>query len=218
MTFETTYVPLRNAAGDMVGVTGVSSNVTERENLHAQLIRSERMASLGTIASSVAHEVNTPLAYIASSLDHVSAELDKVRRGGKIERIETLFELVQEARRGVDRVKTISRDLNVFSRPHEREEPVDVRAVLETAIRMASNETSQRARLVQVFHDVPQVMANETRLAQVFLNLLVNAAQSIPEGASSQNEIRVSTWEREGQVVVEVSDSGPGRGSEESGQ
>lgn len=210
LTFETTYVPLRNAAGDVVGVTGVSSNVTERESLHAQLIQSERMASLGTIASSVAHEVNTPLAYVASSLDHVSAELDKVRRGGKLERIETLFELVQEARKGVDRVKTISRDLNVFSRPHEREEPVDVRAVLQTAIRMASNETSQRARLVQVFHDVPQVMANETRLAQVFLNLLVNAAQSITEGASSQNEIRVSTWEREGQVVVEVSDSGPG--------
>ncbi len=210
VTFETTFVPLRNAAGTMVGVTGVSSNVTERENLHARLVQSARMASLGTIASSVAHEVNTPLAYIASSLDHVSAELDKVRRGGTLESVETLYDLLQEARKGVDRVKTISRDLNVFSRPHEREEPVDVRAVLETAIRMASNGTSQRARLERAFHDVPPVMANETRLAQVFLNLLVNAAQSIPEGEPSKNEIRVTTRALEGRVVIEVSDSGPG--------
>ncbi len=210
LTFDTAYTPLRNPAGEVVGVTGVSSNVTESENLHAQLVRSERMASLGTIASSVAHEVNTPLAYIASSLDHVSAELDKVRRGGTLESIETLFDLLQEARKGVERVKVISRDLNVFSRPHEREAPVDVRAVLETAIRMASNQTSQRAQLERAFQEVPRVMANETRLAQVFLNLLVNAAQSIPEGDSSQNAIRVSTWERDGQVIVEVSDSGSG--------
>jgi CheY-like chemotaxis protein len=80
---------------------------------------------------------------------------------------------------------------------------------------MALHEIVHRARLVRELGDVPPVEANEARLGQVFLNLLVNAAQSIPEGACAKNEVRVTaSTDSEGFAVVEVSDTGTGIPSE----
>jgi CheY-like chemotaxis protein len=88
---------------------------------------------------------------------------------------------------------------------------VDVRGILESATQMAWHEIRHRAKLVKSFADVPPVEANEARLGQVFLNLLVNAAQAIPEGQADKHEIRVSTrTDEHGTVVVEVTDTGMG--------
>jgi two-component system cell cycle sensor histidine kinase/response regulator CckA len=203
-SFETSFSPLRDAAGAVTGHIGVTMNVTESEQLQAKLVESERMASLGMLAASVAHEVNTPLTYVAASLDHLRRELPKLAGGAE------LLALVDEARLGTERVKTIAKDLSHFSRPHERLEPLDVRDVLESALRMTANETLRRARVVQEWREVPPVIANDARLAQVFLNLLLNAAQAIPEGDPEKNEIRVSVALEGERVVVEVTDSGAG--------
>ncbi len=88
--------------------------------------------------------------------------------------------------------------------------PIDVRAVLESTARIAESEVRLRARLVQRFADVPFTVGNSSRLGQVFLNLLINAAQSIPEGNVAANEIRISTRTEGGRVVVEVADTGAG--------
>jgi CheY-like chemotaxis protein/two-component sensor histidine kinase len=104
------------------------------------------------------------------------------------------------------------RDLKVFSRSgdEERRGPVDVQQVLESSLRMAWNEIRHRARLQRDYGQVPAAWGNESRLGQVFLNLLVNAAQALPEGRSEENEIRVSTRAQDGQVVVEIADTGGG--------
>jgi signal transduction histidine kinase len=114
---------------------------------------------------------------------------------------------------GSRRVQSIVRDLKHFSRQEEEELriPVDVRGVLEFAIDMASAEARERATIVREFRDVPQVRASESRLSQLFLNLIVNAAQAIAPGAPDQNEIRVVMGtDAQGHAVVEIRDTGEG--------
>jgi PAS domain S-box-containing protein len=119
---------------------------------------------------------------------------------------------LREAREGAERVRLIVRDLKTFSRPDDaRMEQVDLRRAIDSAVTLAWNEIRHRARLVKVYQQVPEVWANEARLGQVFLNLLINAAHSIPEGAADRNEIRVSTRvDGQGRVVAEVRDTGAG--------
>src|SRR5262249_5424737 len=119
---------------------------------------------------------------------------------------------IAEAREGAERVRLIVRDLKTFSRVDEEVATLaDVRRVLESAINMSFNEIRHRAQLVREYHDAPPVVANEGRLGQVFLNLLVNAAQAIPDNVvAQQHTIKVVLREEQGEVVVEVSDTGVG--------
>jgi len=112
---------------------------------------------------------------------------------------------------GTQRIREVTRGLGTFSRV-ERDELVSVglNQVLELAVQMARNEIKYRARLVKELGDVPKVMGTEGRLSQVFLNLLINATHAIEEGAVEGNEIRVSTWQREGEVFAQVKDTGCG--------
>ena len=109
-------------------------------------------------------------------------------------------------------MRTIVRDLKTFSRVDSADNAdVDVRQVLESTLNLAATEIRHRARLVKQFGEVPPVRANESRLGQVFLNLLVNAAQAIPGGTPERHEIRVATRVGSGnRVVVEVADTGMG--------
>jgi CheY-like chemotaxis protein len=119
---------------------------------------------------------------------------------------------LDDAREAAERVRFIVRDLKMFSRSpsEELKGPVNVKAVMESSLRMAWNEVRHRARLVKNYGNVPDVDANEARLGQVFLNLIVNAAQAIPEGNAEDNEIRLTTRLEGKRVVIEVADTGPG--------
>ena len=169
---------------------------------------SERMASAGMLAAGVAHEINNPLAVIMTNLDFVR---DLVAMGLEGRR-EHLDASLGDAREAVERIRGIVRDVKLFSRPQDDERgAVDVRTVVESSIRMAWNEIRHRAQLVREFGAVPMVASHEARLGQVLLNLLVNAAQAIPEGHANQNEIRVVTkTAADGRVVIEVRDTGTG--------
>jgi CheY-like chemotaxis protein/anti-sigma regulatory factor (Ser/Thr protein kinase) len=108
-------------------------------------------------------------------------------------------------------VREIVRDLKIFSRVQEdRRGAVDIQKVLESTLRMAWNEVRHRARLVKQYAKVPRVDANESRLGQVFLNLIVNAVQAIPEGNVSSNELRIATAHEGDRVVVTIADTGCG--------
>jgi signal transduction histidine kinase len=113
---------------------------------------------------------------------------------------------------GGDRVSDIVRDLKTFSRGDDGARgPVNVHAVLDLCANIARNQLLHRARLVKEYGEVPLVHANESQLAQVFLNLIVNAAQAIPLGASpTANEVRITTRLQEDQLVVAISDTGAG--------
>ncbi|QRO01671.1 response regulator [Archangium violaceum] len=190
------------------GLVRIVRDLTERKQMQARLMLSDRMASLGTLAAGIAHEINNPLAYTIATLGHVETEV--LPRLGAHE--DDLRKLIADAQLGAGRVRDIVRQLKLFSRADEdaRPGPVEVHRVLETAIRMASNEIRHRARLVCDFSERLVVEANESRLGQVVVNLLVNAAQAIPEGQVDRNEIRVSSRPHAEGVMIEVRDTGSG--------
>jgi signal transduction histidine kinase len=180
-----------------------------QRKMSEQLAISERMASAGMLAAGVAHEINNPLAVIMANLDFVVGLLGKRGPEGRLEEIDGPL---HDAREAVERIRGIVRDVKLFSRPHNEERgPVDVRSVIESSIRMAWNEIRHRAHLVKEYGDVPMVDSNEARLGQVLLNLLLNAAQAMPEGRANRNEIRIVTKTAEnGRVMIEVRDTGTG--------
>jgi signal transduction histidine kinase len=201
----------------------------EQKRMREQLLISERMASAGTLAAGVAHEINNPLAVVAANLEFLEstlaklgaearAALDGTTGGGShwVPWLETRLTQAQEpltdAREAVVRIRDIVRDVKLFSGSRDEVRgPVDVRAVIDSSSRMAWNEIRHRAQLLKDYADVPPVEANEGRLGQVMLNLLVNAAQAIPEGNARQNKILVTTrLASEDRVSIEVRDTGSG--------
>ena len=212
---------LVDSNGQYVGSLGVVRDVTEQKKLQSQLMVSDRMASVGTLAAGVAHEINNPLAALIANLDYMVESLAGLIPGdatavssGRSSAwlTEEIKVPLDDARDAARRVRFIVRDLKIFSRApnDETRSPVDVEAIIESSLRMAWNEIRHRARLVKLFGRVPPVEANEARLGQVFLNLIVNAAQSLTEGRTEHNEIRVSTRVEGERVIVEVSDTGGG--------
>jgi PAS domain S-box-containing protein len=212
---------LLDPEGRHVGTLEMVRDVTDRKKLQAQLMVSDRMASMGTLAAGVAHEINNPLTAVISNLACIADALEE--RAGRPagvtsaeERTAWLAEQVKgpldDAREGAERVRLIVRDLKTFSRSPS-EEPtalVDVEAVMESSLRMGWNEVRHRASVVKVYGQVPRVVANEARMGQVFLNLILNAAQALQEGRAESNEIRVSTRLEGDRVIIEVCDTGPG--------
>ena len=200
----------------------------ERVKLQEQLLISDRMASVGTLAAGVAHEINNPLAALMANLEFAAQEVSSLENeltahAGNGQQpalpatlvtahLTEIAEPLRDARESAERMRQIVRDLKVFSRSDEdKKGPVDIRRVLESSLRMAWNEIRHRAQLRKEYGEVPPVDGNEARLGQVFLNLIVNAAQALPEGRADKNEIRVVTRSVEpGRVIVEVHDTGCG--------
>ncbi|HEY6034795.1 MAG TPA: ATP-binding protein, partial [Kofleriaceae bacterium] len=123
---------------------------------------------------------------------------------------------VRDAAEGAERVRKIVGGLRSFSRSEKEQRTAqDVAEVLRGAARLASNEIRHRAQLVWELETVPRVSADEGRLAQVFLNLIVNAAQAIPEGRSDENRITLRTsTDARGRAVIEIADTGSGMSPE----
>jgi CheY-like chemotaxis protein/anti-sigma regulatory factor (Ser/Thr protein kinase) len=149
-------------------------------------------------------------------LDFIDRELRRLDAPGLETSQAELVEAVAEARQGISRVATIVRDLKTFARDDLQElGTIDVRAALDATIRIAENEIRHRARLVREYPEHATIVrANEARLVQVFLNLLVNAAQAIPTGHASEHHISVTVTKVSEQVRVTVSDTGVGMSPE----
>ncbi|WP_205525750.1 ATP-binding protein [Pyxidicoccus trucidator] len=198
------------SAGGEPFLVAIIRDVTDRKHLESQLLVAERMASVGTLAAGVAHEINNPLAYVSSNLSYLRERLAQPALTS--EQLPELREVLAEAEEGAGRVVSIVRDLRTFARADEdRLAPVDVARVVDAALRLVRNELSHRARLVCTLEPVPRVHGNDVRLSQVLVNLLVNAMQALPERPVEENEVRVSLrTSRTGQVELEVADNGRG--------
>ena len=210
--FDSWIAPLRDPSGAIVGATGVSTDVTDRHKAEMQLAQAERLASVGMLAAGVAHEINNPLAYVIGSLEVLAHELSHASPPVPAESLRIFEGAVRDARQGAERVRTIVRDLKFFSRVQEdKPTTVDVSTSIEAAVGIAHSQIRHRARLVMDLAPVPAVLADPGRLAQLFLNLIINAAQAIADGAAERNEIRIVTRrEDDGWVRVEVQDTGVG--------
>jgi len=185
------------------------------DNLQAKLIVADRLTSLGTLAAGVAHEINNPLAYVLSNLAFLAEQLsDLATTHPELDAIVAELERATiEAIDGAQRVRGIVSDLRTFARADDREPmPVDVAETLEIAVRMTQHELRQRAHLIRQYVPVPMILADSARLGQVFVNLLLNAAQALDEQRRDKNriELRIFATPDDQWVCVEVSDNGSG--------
>ncbi len=183
----------------------------ETRQLESRLLLADRLAALGTLSAGVAHEINNPLAYVISNLGYARRTLARLPEP-PVGPMGELGPALAEAAEGCERIRLIVRDLKTFT--HAADEPrgpVDLHAVLRSALNLAGSDLRHRARVEKDLAPAPRVDASEARLGQVFLNLLVNATQALSPGASERNVVRVATrTDPEGRAVVEVSDNGPG--------
>jgi len=185
-------------------------DVTERKKMEAKLLVTERMASLGTLAAGIAHEINNPLSSVIANLQLIAEELgSRSARTGRA--TSELDEMLADATACAERIRRIVRGMRTFSRVDGERCELDLARTIDTAVELASNEIRHRARLTKSYRQIPRVFADEGRLVQVFVNLLVNAAHAIPEGHADRHEIRVEAdTDEDGRVVVTVTDTGKG--------
>jgi signal transduction histidine kinase/ActR/RegA family two-component response regulator len=212
---------LEAAAGSLSAAMERRRAERERADLQARLALADRLVSVGTLAAGVAHELNNPLAYVNANLTflgeqvaHLTALLPASARADRdvADALEQLVEAARDAREGAERMRVIVRDLKTLSRADDgKVGPLELGPVVETCVNVAWNEIKHRAQLVRDLQPTPVVRGSEARLGQVLLNLLVNAAQAVPEGCPDAHRIRVRTGlHPDGRVVIEVSDTGCG--------
>jgi two-component system, NtrC family, sensor kinase len=198
------------AAGEVAGMAGTFLDITERKRADEAMRRAEqrlqfadRLASLGTLAAGVAHEINNPLASLTANLKFAQISLPETASP-------EVREALTDAVHAAARVARIVRDMKTFSRGEDAVSVVDVSAVLRSTANLARAQLGHRGKLVCDLDDRARVLAGETSLGQVFLNLLVNAVQALPDRADGLNLIRLASRVEDDTVVVEVEDNGAG--------
>ena len=208
--------------GDTAGIIASVRDITERHQTQAQAAQTDRLANVGLLAAGVAHEINNPLTYVLHNVDWLARQLRKQassavlddQRLDEQDKTAALTEMIKvagETREGATRVRDIVRDLGTFSRGgDERLVPVNVNDVLEVACSMARTTIEGKAQLELELGEVAPVMADTGSLAQVLLNLLINAAQAIDQGGVEDNTVKARTWCEDDEVLVCIEDTGAG--------
>lgn len=184
-------------------------DISEQKRLEADLAARERLATMGRLAAGVAHEVNNPLTFAMLNLEGVTRALTS----GTVteEQRPRILEMLGQLQTGLDRVSKVVQDMRQFARVDPpRAASVELRPVIAYAASVAGPEVRDRAMLVVDVADGLFVRGDEARLGQVFVNLLVNAAQSIPAGAPDANRVEVRAERRGDAVEIAVRDTGSG--------
>ena len=220
----------------------LSAAYHDLKKVHEQMLKQEKMASIGQLAAGVAHEINNPAGFISSNFNSLKkytarleegldiyqqlchelgdAELDK-RLDSALNSLqlpfirEDLQELISESQDGIERIATIVRNLKSFARSeNETLHEENLHRCLDSALNIVFNEIKYKAEVIKDYQPLPLVSCLPQQLGQVFVNLLVNAAQAI-EG---QGRITLRTWQEPGWAVVAVCDNGCGIAKEHLGQ
>jgi signal transduction histidine kinase len=171
------------------------------------------MATLGRLSAGVAHEINNPLTFVTGNVEVAQQVIDRLLAGGGGDPravLEDVKRFLDDAALGATRIKQLIADLRTFARtPGHDAEPMDVHRAIEGALKMTSHELRMRARVVKDYKADRPVLGDVGRLMQVFVNLIVNAAQAIT-APYEVSEVKVSTWVDGECVVAEVRDTGQG--------
>ena len=193
-----------------------------------RLMQAEKLASLGEMAAGVAHEINNPVGYISSNLTTLQKYLtvyeevldapinDVAAMEALKKKVNFTFirndvrSLVSETQEGVERVKTIIKDLKDYARTNNSASylPSDIHVGLKSTLNIANNQIKNRANIKLELGNLPLVECASSQINQVLLNLIVNAAQSIPD--EKEGLITIRTSNNDASVSIEVEDNGQG--------
>jgi two-component system NtrC family sensor kinase len=210
----------------------LANSKMELERLQGQLVHTEKMASLGQLAAGIAHELNNPAGFIYGNMDLLGEYLSQLQRllhvydqanltadDGQLvnsQKTEIRYEklvndlnsIIADCRDGAERICDVVKNLRLFSRLDEAEiKKVDVHSGIDSTVRLLSRYFSgSRLKLHRNYGDLPPIDCYAGQLNQVWMNLLVNAAQAVTE----HGEVSITTELVQNSVVVAISDTGPG--------
>lgn len=218
----------------VVDITERQQAAEKLKTTQATILQQDKLASIGQLAAGVAHEINNPIGFIASNLstlekyiarltdffeaqtkvlaasqDQAGREhLASLRKKLKLDYItQDSINLIQESLEGADRVKKIVQDLKSFSRVDQAEHRhADINQCLESTVNIVWNELKYKAVLQKEYGELPSIKCFPQQLNQVFMNLLVNAAQAIEK----QGAITIRTWHENNAVYISIADTGCG--------
>ncbi len=217
LTLRECVYPVMNAAREVHAVEVIAYDITNEIDARKQLMQSDRLASLGTLAAGVAHEINNPVAFISLATGQMNRLIDQAKRRepGAHER---LREMAGEITESASRIAEIVGELKLFTRIPEGASacPVDINRVLQTAMTLTSADVRRHARLEVNLGALPLAPGGFAGLGHVFANLLINAAQAIdskhenPSASREPDVVRVSSAMQGGAIVVRIEDTGVG--------
>lgn len=210
----------------------LENTLQELAQTQNELLQTEKMASLGFLVAGVAHELNNPVSFVHSNIDFIAEyilklkgvleayetvelpdspayqHLSELKKGAKLDRtLHTLDELISSCKRGTERVKRIVLDLGTFARADDVDPvPADLHEGLETTLNLLVREYSDRITVHREYGVLPQVECHPGQMNQVFMNLLLNAAQAIHE----TGEVWIRTASQGEKVIVVIKDNGQG--------
>ena len=182
-------------------------DVTDRGKHEAQLRVADRLASVGSLAAGMAHEINNPIAVIKSNVEYVAELVDEeVDLAERAEMLEALF----DAGEGAIKIAGIVQEMQSLARIKSLEpSAIDLGIALRSAVKLTAHQIQRRAEVNEDIAEGVLVFADSLSLSQVFVNLLINAAEALPSDRDD-NRIHVSCRNDGQEAVVEIRDNGPG--------
>ncbi|MDR3478330.1 MAG: response regulator [Gammaproteobacteria bacterium] len=195
-------------------IISILNDTTESNRLLSQTLLSDKLATIGTLATGIIHEINNPLIWILNNLSYMKDKI-KLLQPADDEKKNILLKLnetIDESILGAERIRDIVHDLKGFTRVDQNDlTPVDVNAAVKAAINMAYPQFKNVAKLETSFDkNLPILLLNSNKLQQIFLNLIVNAAQAINKKDYEENVIRVKTCMTKNQICIDITDTGTG--------
>ena len=185
-----------------------------KHKLRAQALLTEKLATIGTLAAEIIHEINNPMTYISANLHYLDTQI-KAAIPKDIEQQDFMLklnEVVNESIQGVDRVTEIVHDLKGFARiDQDKSTSVNINEIINTAIKMAHPKFKNRAVLEKdLASDIPLLLLSGSRLHQVILNLIINATQAMEGDNIDKNIIRIKTSAEQNRICIVITDTGKG--------
>ena len=212
---------VRNKAGDILGSLSSGEDITDRKRAEAELIRSEKLASVGQLAAGVAHEVNNPLAGI---LIYIKLLLKRYKQK-KLQTEETETQL-EKIGRETERCSRIIKNLLDFSRQTEvKLRPVNINKVIEATFSIIGHQISLEnvKTEMELSPSLPSILVDFDQIQQALMNIMLNAAQAMPNGGDLTITTSVAKRVKIGRSIrdairIDISDTGVGISKEDLGK
>jgi signal transduction histidine kinase len=215
LTVRASIYPLTEAAR-VLAIEGVLVDISAEHAARTQLVQADRLSTLGRLAAGVAHEINNPAAFLMLGLEQLERLLGTTAVATGSERESTAaHKLLAQLTESLQRIVDIVKDLRLFAGPVQTRlhgpAPVgDINRAVQSAVTLTRAQLVERARLTVDLEPVPPGFIEQGRLAQVIVNLLVNAAQAIPKNGSRAHHIGVATRAVLDEIQIEITDTGTG--------
>jgi signal transduction histidine kinase len=195
----------------------VEERTRELHHAEAELVQSKKMAALGNLVAGIAHEINNPVGVVNSSIDIMGRCVDTLTQAienptdKREKRLAKCLKILKEHQmlvsHSTQRIIQTVRNLKTFARLDQSDfEHMNIHEGIESSLAMITHELKPRMQIVKRFGSIPPVPCYPKNLNQVFMHLLLNAAQSIDD----EGTITITTWTDEGWVKVSIEDTGRG--------